>query len=201
VSAFVQAILAVSFFAAVTAAGSGALALLTSVAQRVRDRRRALAPFSGDVVAVGKYLYSSVGKVHLSAYAADERVRARVDSMIDLLKELGGTEDPKSVPRRGTSNADRLVELRSFLEGELRAYASLHGMRLTRDTAAAMVRELLAGDLLPPEIGRQLMSAISTANRGLHGEKLSDAEVNQAIDQALSAIGQLGMSDTPHSWR
>jgi hypothetical protein len=190
--AIVQAILAASFASAAIAVGSALLGYGRARLQAAQDRTLARVTMSDDPVVLGRLLYSSIGKVHLSAYAADERVRARVDSMIDLLKELGNEDQTEPVKvRRSGSHADQLVELRASIERELRAFAGAHDVVLRRDTGAAMVRELLTPGLIPPAIAQQLMSAISIANRGLHGERVSDAELSQAVDQALGALAQL----------
>jgi len=51
-----------------------------------------------------------------------------------------------------------------------------------------MVRELSARQLIPNDAANQLVAAIGVANRALHGEPVTDDEVNVAVEEALSAL-------------
>ena len=179
-----------SFVVALAALAMSVIAWVFARAQQRSDRKRAAMLF-GNVAVSGVGLYRSIGQIHLSAYASDPGVRAKVDRLIDQVSESDvASTTPSELGGSHPTIAD-LLELRALIEAEVSAVARSFGISVRQTGTSGLLRELAARELVPRPIAERLLSAIAVANRAVHGGLVSRSEAERAVADGLDALSRI----------
>jgi hypothetical protein len=169
-----------------------------------QEPRVDLALREGDLKSLGDFFFNNLGRLSLSDYADDTEARKIVSGAVRNVEMFLDAERPSvwEVPdqladaearkaERDISGGDYwagLSRLRRAIELALRDAAKRLDIPAERMGASQLLGRLAREErAIPPGAVKALKRSIAVCNRGVHGERVSGAEAEEAL--ALAAEG------------
>jgi hypothetical protein len=159
-----------------------------------------------DLDALGEYVYQTLGAIPISEYARDGGARHNIAAALQEIERFV-TEDEAAVPAASADETTEtsfaraqkalaegdiwqaLARLRRTIEIDLRSRAEQHGVEVTQRAGAGQLLQLLRrAQAIPEESVGLLRYAIDVANKAIHGEPVSLAQAEEALETASRAL-------------
>ena len=167
----------------------------------------------GDLQSLGNYLYDTLGRVPLSAYADDEEARSFIAGAVENVGRFTegesaaeGTDFRSIVPLDDLLQArqlyqeghtwEALARLRRGIEVALKKLADHNDIPTEGAGGGRVLMSLTQHDLIASSTARALRQALGVANRVIHGDPVTEDEVGAALAHAERALNDLALPDT-----
>ncbi|MFC2079776.1 hypothetical protein ACFLSZ_07320 [Candidatus Bipolaricaulota bacterium] len=174
---------------------------------------------SDDLESLGSYLETKLGSVSVAEFATDDEVRRQVTDFVERVSEF--TESPdreeskvpadisrlRQEPSEGElAQAERMVReglvwnglavARRTVELRLREIALASDLGTEKRSAGRLLADLVRLELVHQEAPSYLQYSIDVANRGIHGEDVSQGEALEALAAAARGLSLLEENTT-----
>jgi hypothetical protein len=173
-----------------------------------QEPRVDLALREGDLKGLGDFFFNNLGRLSLSDYADDTEARKIVSGAVRNVEMFLDAERPSvwEVPDRLADAEARKAEadisggdywaglsrLRRAIELALRDVANRLDIPAERMGAGQLLGRLARDErTMPPGAVKALKRSIAICNRGVHGDKVSGEEAEEALALAAEGLGSL----------